>query len=67
MLYYIHKEQKGANKMEKVICLTTLNAAIEAACDNLRNNLGWTDDQCLEFAANLMENLARDGWKVKEE
>lgn len=52
--------------MEKVICITTLNAAIEAACDNLRNNLGWTDEQCFEFAANLMENLARDGWKVKE-
>lgn len=53
--------------MEKTIDMKTLNAAIEAACDNLRNNLGWTDDECLTFAANLMENLARDGWKVIEE
>lgn len=52
--------------MEKTITATVLNAAIEAACDNLRNNLGWADDECATFAANLMENLNKDGWKIVE-
>jgi hypothetical protein len=53
--------------MEKTITMSTLNAAIEAACNNLRNNLGWTDDECLEFAANLMENLVKDGWTIEDD
>ena len=52
--------------MEKTITTTVLNAAIEAACDNLRNNLGWSEDECATFAANLMENLDKNGWKIVE-
>ena len=52
--------------MEKKIKMSTLNAAIEAACNNLRMNCGFTDEQCLTFAADLMENLAKDGWKIVE-
>lgn len=53
--------------MEKTIKMSTLNAAIEAACNNLRMNCSFTDEQCLTFAADLLENLAKDGWKVVEE
>lgn len=53
--------------MEKMITMTALSDAIDAACDNFRTNLGWNDDMCMEFAANLMEALDRDGWKVVEE
>ena len=53
--------------MEKIIKLSTLNAAIESACDTLRNSLGWSDEECMTFAANLMENLAKDGWKIDED
>lgn len=52
--------------MEKTIKLSTLSAAIEAACNNLRTNFSFTDEQCMEFVANFMENLARDGWKIVE-
>lgn len=52
--------------MEKKITMAMLNATIETACDTLRNNLGWTDEECMTFAANLMENLAKDGWKIVE-
>ena len=65
MIEYNHKK-KGANNMEKTITTTVLNAAIEAACNNLRNNLGWSDEECVTFAANLMENLDKDGWKIVE-
>lgn len=27
---------------------------------------GFTDEQCLTFSANLMENLAKDGWRIVE-
>lgn len=53
--------------MEKKITMAMLNAEIEAACNNLRNNFGWSDDECLTFAADLMENLAKDGWKIVED
>ena len=52
--------------MEKIIKMSTLNAAIEAACNTLSMNCGFTDEQCLTFAADLMENLAKDGWKIVE-
>ena len=52
--------------MEKTIKLSTLSAAIEFACNNLRTNYYFTDEQCMEFVANFMENLARDGWKIVE-
>lgn len=52
--------------MEKTIKMSTLNAAIESACNNLRMDFNWTDEQCLTFAANLMENLASDGWRIVE-
>lgn len=52
--------------MEKTIKLSTLSAAIETACNNLRTNFSFTDEQCMEFVANFMENLARDGWKIVE-
>lgn len=53
--------------MEKTIKMSTLNAAIEAACNNLYMNCGFTNEQCLTFAADLMENLAKDGWKIVED
>lgn len=53
--------------MEKTIKMSTLNAAIEAACNNLRMNCGFTDDMCLTFAADLMENLDRDGWTIEDD
>ena len=52
--------------MEKTIKLSTLSAAIESACNNLRMNFSFTDEQCMEFVANVMEDLARDGWKIVE-
>ena len=52
--------------MEKKITMAMLNETIEVACDNLRMNCGFTDEQCLTFAADLMENLAKDGWKIVE-
>ena len=52
--------------MEKIIKLSTLSAAIEFACNNLRTNYLFTDEQCMEFVANFMEKLARDGWKIVE-
>lgn len=52
--------------MEKKITMAMLNATIEAACNNLRNNFGWTDSEYLTFAADLTENLAKDGWKIVE-
>ena len=52
--------------MEKKIKLSTLSAAIESACNSLRTNYSFTDEQCMEFVANFMENLARDGWKIVE-
>ena len=52
--------------MEKTVKLNTLSAAIESACNNLRTNYSFTDEQCMEFVANLMENLAKDGWKIVE-
>lgn len=52
--------------MEKKITMVMLNETIEVACDNLRRNCGFTDEQCLTFAADLMENLAKDGWKIVE-
>lgn len=52
--------------MEKTIKLSTLSAAIETACNNLRTNCSFTDEQCMEFVANFMENLAKDGWKIVE-
>ena len=65
MLYYNHQE-RGEMNMEKKIKLSTLSAAIESACNNLRTNYSFTDEQCMEFVANFMENLARDGWKIVE-
>lgn len=53
--------------MEKTITMSTLNAAIEAACSTLRMNCGFTEEQCLTFAADLMEKLARDGWKIEDD
>lgn len=53
--------------MEKTIKLSTLSAAIESACNNLRMDFKWTDEQCMEFVENLMENLAKDGWKIDED
>lgn len=53
--------------MEKKITMAMLNAAIEAACNNLRMNCGFTDEMCLTFVADLMENLAKDGWRIVEE
>lgn len=52
--------------MEKTIKLSTLSAAIESACNNLRMDFNWTDEQCMTFVADLMENLAKDGWKIVE-
>ena len=52
--------------MEKTIKLSTLSAAIEFACNNLRTNYYFTDEQCMEFVVNFMENLAKDGWKIVE-
>ena len=52
--------------MEKTIKLSTLSTAIETACNNLRTNFSFTDEQCMEFVDNFMENLARDGWKIVE-
>lgn len=52
--------------MEKTIKTSTLNAVIESACSTLRNSLGWSDEECTTFAANLMENLDKDGWKIVE-
>lgn len=52
--------------MEKTIKTSALNAAIESACNILRNSLGWSDEECMTFAANLMENLDKDGWKIVE-
>ena len=52
--------------MEKTIKLSTLSAAIESACNNLRMNFSFTDEQCMEFVVNFMENLAKDGWKIVE-
>lgn len=52
--------------MEKKIKLSTLSAEIEFACNNLRTNYSFTDEQCMEFVANFMENLARDGWEIVE-
>lgn len=52
--------------MEKKITMAMLNETIEVACDNLRKNCGFTDEQCLTFAADLMENLAKDGWRIVE-
>lgn len=52
--------------MEKTLTTTVLNAVIEAACNTLRNSLGWSDKECITFAANLMENLDKDGWKIVE-
>lgn len=53
--------------MEKTIKMSTLNAAIEAACNNLRMNCGFTDEQCLTFAADLLENLVKDGWRAVDD
>lgn len=53
--------------MEKTITMTTLNETIEVACDSLRKYCGFTDEQCLTFAADLMENLAKDGWRIVKE
>lgn len=53
--------------MEKTITEVKLNEAIEVACDNLRKNCGFTDEQCLEFVANFIENLNKEGWKIIEE
>ena len=52
--------------MEKTLTTTVLNAVIEAACNTLRNSLGWSDEECITFAANLMENLDKDGWEIVE-
>lgn len=52
--------------MEKKITMAMLNETIEIACETLRKNCSWTDEQCLTFAADLMENLAKDGWKIVE-
>ena len=27
---------------------------------------GWSDEERMTFAANLMENLDKDGWKIME-
>lgn len=53
--------------MEKTVKLSTLSAAIESACNNLRMDFNWTDEQCMEFVENLIENLAKDGWKIDED
>ena len=53
--------------MEKKIKLSTLSAAIESTCNNLRMNFSFTDEQCMEFVANFMEKLARDGWKILDD
>lgn len=52
--------------MEKTIKLSTLSAEIEFACNNLRTNYSFTDEQCMEFVANFIENIAKDGWKIVE-
>lgn len=52
--------------MEKTITMTELSEAIEVACETLRKDHGFTDEQCLTFSANLMENLAKDGWRIVE-
>lgn len=53
--------------MKKKITMAMLNETIEVACDNLRKNCGFTDEQCLTFAADLMENLAKDGWTIEDD
>ena len=53
--------------MEKIITMAKLNETIEIACETLRKNCGFTDEMCLTFAADLMENLAKDGWRIVEE
>ena len=53
--------------MKKTITMAMLNKTIKVACDNLRKNCGFTDEMCLTFAADLMQNLAKDGWKIEED
>lgn len=53
--------------MAKVIGERTLNIAIEKACDLGRSAYGWTDEQCSNFAVNLMNNLAREGFQIKKD
>ena len=64
--YTITIKREETRTMEKKITMAMLNETIEVACDNLRRNCGFTDEQCLTFAADLMENLAKDGWKIVE-
>ena len=51
--------------MEKTITMAMLNKTIETACDNLRK-CGFTDEQCLTFAADLKERLVKGGWRIVE-
>ena len=52
--------------MEKTITMAKLNETIEIACETLHKDHGFTDEQCLTFSADLMENLAKDGWRIVE-
>lgn len=52
--------------MEKTVTMKDLNWGIEQCCNLGRTQYNWTDDMCLQFAADLMERLARDGWRIVE-
>lgn len=52
--------------MEKTIKLSTLSAVIESTCNSLLINNGFTKEECMTFVVNLMENLAKSGWKIVE-
>ena len=51
----------------KTMTMKELDLTITLACETLRKECEWTDDECMRFAANFMENLVKDGWKVVEE
>lgn len=52
--------------MEKIITMKDLNRDIEQCCILGREQYNWTDEQCLRFAAVLMENLVKEGWRIVE-
>ena len=52
--------------MAKTIKRSALNATIKSTCNNLRNNFDWSDEDCITFAANLIEVLDKYGWKIEE-
>lgn len=50
----------------KTITAEQLNGSIEKACEVGRVMFGWDDAKCMEFSANMMERLDREGWKIVE-